>query len=194
MPKPRTTAAEVAEIELARSAGDKRRVLTLLMERHGDAIFRFAVAMTRDRDLAEEIRQQVFVEIYRDVGRLAAGASLHNWVFGIARNRCLDAVHARRRWNLRYKNASPENLEQDEVSPDRDLDRCTLARILGACLAKLAPAAREAMILRYQQELSYDDAAAITGDSPATLRQRVIRALPLLRRCVETHLRPRHSH
>lgn len=198
MPKLQVTsgdAAEIdaeidAEIEAARSASDKRRMLTLLMARHGDAIYRFAVAMTRDRDLADEIRQQVFVEVYRDVGNLAQDSSLHSWVFGIARNRCLDAVNARKRWNERYKNAIPEEPEPDDGAPEHDLDRGRLARILVACLARLAPAAREAVVLRYQQELSYDEAAGVAGDPPGTLRQRVARALPLLRKCMEHHLHP----
>lgn len=190
MPKLQAASGEDAEIEAARSAGDKRRALTLLMSRHGDAIYRFAVAMTRDRDLADEVRQQVFVEAYRDVGNLAAGSSLQRWVFGIARNRCIDAVNARRRWQERYKNAPPKEPEQAAGTPDRDLERGRIARILVACLARLAPAVREAVILRYQQDLSYEEAAAIAGDPPGTLRQRVARALPLLRKCVEHHLHP----
>jgi len=190
MPKLQVTSGDDAEIEAARSVSDKRRMLTLLMARHGDAIYRFAVAMTRDRDLADEVRQQVFVEVYRDVGNLAQDSSLQDWVFGIARNRCLDAVNARKRWNERYKNAVPEEPERDDGAPERDLDRGRLARILVACLARLAPAAREAVVLRYQQELSYDEAAVVAGDSPGTLRQRVARALPLLRKCMEHHLHP----
>jgi RNA polymerase sigma-70 factor (ECF subfamily) len=179
------------EIEAARARSDDRRALTLLMARYGDGVFRFAMAMTRDHNLADEIRQQVFVEAYRDLGNLAARSSLQGWVFGIARNRCLDAIHARNRWNTRYKNDPRErDPEQDDCTPDHDLDRSRLARILVACLAQLAPAAREAVVLRFQQELSYDEAAAITGEAPGTLRKRVARALPVLRKCVAHHLHP----
>jgi RNA polymerase sigma-70 factor (ECF subfamily) len=184
---------EDVEIEAARSARDKRRALTLLMARHGDGIFRYAMAMTRDRNLAEEVRQQVFVEAYRDLGNLAAGSSLQSWIFGIARHRCFDAVNARTRWHQRYKNPPPEEPEQDDWDPDRELDRGRLARILAACLAKLAPAAREAVVLRYQQELSYDEAAAVAGDPAGTLQRRVARALPQLRKCVKETLHPGES-
>ena len=190
VPRRQTTPCEDVEIEAARSAGDKRRTLTLLMARHGDGIYRFALAMTRDRNVSEEVRQQVFFEAYRDLGKRAAGSSLQNWVFGIARNRCLDAMNARKRWSQRYENDPSEDPEQGSGDPDRELDRGRLARILVACLARLAPAAREAVVLRYQQELSYDDAAAVAGDLPGTLRRRVARALPLLRRCVAIQLHP----
>ena len=197
MPKVQGTSGDDAEIEAARAAGDKRRVLALLMARYGDGMYRFAMAMTHDRNLAEEVRQQVFVEAYRDLGNLAASSSLQSWIFGIARHRCLDAVNARTRWHQRYKNPPPEEPEQADCEVDRELDReldrGRIARILAACLAKLAPAAREAVVLRYQQELSYDEAAAITGDLPGTVRRRVARALPVLRRCVEATLHPGES-
>jgi RNA polymerase sigma-70 factor (ECF subfamily) len=190
MPNTLPASGKDAEIEAAFCAGDKRRVLTLLMERHGDGIYRYAMAMTRDRHLAEEVRQQVFVEAYRDLGNVADPSLLPVWTFGIARNRCLDAVEAQSRWIHRYKNDPPEDLAEDDYDMDRDLDRCRLAHILAACLAKLAPAARDAVVLRYQQDLSYDEAAAIVGDLPGTLQRRVARALPLLRKCVETRLQP----
>jgi len=193
IPKVPAALGEDGEIEAARLVGDTRRVLALLMARHGDGIYRFAMAMPRDRDLAEEVRQQVFVEAYRDLGNLAAGSSLHSWIFGIARHRCLDAVNARTRWYERYKNAPPDDPEQGGVELDREVDRGRLARLLAACLGKLAPAAREAVVLRYQQELSYDEAAALTGELPGTVRRRVARALPVLRRCVEATLHPGES-
>jgi DNA-directed RNA polymerase specialized sigma24 family protein len=63
--------------------------------------------------------------------------------------------------------------------------------MLAGCLDKLAPAAREAIALRFVQELAYDEAAVITGELAGTLQQRVGRALPVLRRCMDTKLRAR---
>jgi RNA polymerase sigma-70 factor (ECF subfamily) len=187
MPKVHVASGHGAELEAALAAGDRHRALTLLMARHGDAVYRYALAMTHERSLAEEVRQQVFVDVYRDLGDLASTSSLPYWIFGIARHRCLDAVTARTRWNQRYKNEPPDDPELYDDDPDRELDRGRLARILAACLAKLAPAARDAVVLRYQQELSYDEAAAVAGELPGTLQRRVARALPVLRRCVEAN-------
>jgi RNA polymerase sigma-70 factor, ECF subfamily len=158
------------------------------MARHGDEVYRYAVAMTRDRSVAEEVRQQVFAEAYRDLDRVDSVSSLALWIFGIARHRCIDAVNARKRWAQRYKNDPPDEPEPADGAPDHELDRERLARILAVCLERLAPAARDAVVLRYTQELSYDDAAAIAGDRPGTLQRRVARALPVLRKCVEANL------
>jgi len=144
--------------------------------------------MTHDHNLAEEIRQQVLIDAYRDLEHVAVASSLPMWIFGIARHRCVDAVNAEQRWNQRYKNDLPEDLQLDDDDPSRDLDRRQVARILHACIAKLAPAARDAVLLRYQQGLSYHQAAAIAGEPPDTIRRRVLRAIPVLRRCVEAKL------
>jgi RNA polymerase sigma-70 factor (ECF subfamily) len=144
--------------------------------------------MTHSYHLAEEVRQQVFVEVYRDLTSFTGRASLRAWVFGIARHRCLDIAKKHRRWTQRFKNEPPPDEETTDHEPDRELDRSRLAKILAACLAKLAPAARDAVVLRYHQELSYDEASAVAGDQAGTLQQRVARALPVLRRCLDAHL------
>jgi len=176
------------DIATALADGDRRRALELLMAQYGDAILRFAVEMTRDRALADEIRQQVFVEAYRDLERFAQRSSIRTWLFGIARHRCLDATKLRRRWFHRYKNDAPPEAQTHVADLDATLDRERLARFLEECVGKLAPAAREAVLLRHQQELSYDEASEITGERAGTLQQRVARALPVLRRCLESRL------
>jgi RNA polymerase sigma-70 factor, ECF subfamily len=177
-------------ITLAIGARDHRRALSLLMGRYGDDIFRYAVSMTRDTDLAEEVRQQVFTEAYRDLERSARPQSVVRWLFGIARHRSLDAVQGRMRWRLRYKNETPAEEESVCPEPNQELDRRKLSILLGRCLAKLPVPMREAVLLRYQQDLSYDDAAQVSGQMSTTLRQRVARALPLLRKCVSLNAGP----
>jgi len=177
------------DIELALARGDTKRALNLLMERYGDRVYRFAVALTGAADLAEEVRQRVFVDAYRDFDRCTG--RIRPWLFGIARHRAQDATKATRRWNRRYKNELPAESELVEREPHGELDRGRLARMLARCLAKLAPAARDAIVLRYHQELSYDEAAEAAGALPGTLQQRVARALPVLRSCLEAALEER---
>jgi RNA polymerase sigma-70 factor (ECF subfamily) len=183
-------AFEEDDVDKALSGGDRQRAFTLLMTRYGDQVYRYAFAMTGDGHLAEEVRQQVFVEAYRDLPCFAGRAPVRAWLLGIVRHRCLDATKASRRWSLRFKNEPSVEHEIDASELGDQLDRQRIARLLEDCLATLAPAAREAVLLRFQQELSYDEIAELTGDRPGTLQQRVARALPVLRTCVEARLRP----
>ena len=176
------------DIRAALSADDVDRALTLMMNRYGDAVYRFAYAMTHSEHLAEEVRQQVFVEVYRDLTSFKGNSTLSAWVFGITRHRCLDATKKHRRWVNRFKNAAPADEEPGDDALEREVDRSKVAKILAICLGKLAPAARDAVVMRYHRDLSYDEASAIAGDNAGTLQQRVARALPALRRCVDARL------
>ena len=193
MPQARQDAGNAAipredeDIEAALRAGDKRRALIHMMDRYGQTVLRFAYGMSHDRQIAEEVRQQVFSEAHRDIDRFAGRSSIGTWLIGITRHRCLDAAKARNRWNNRFKN-EPDDEPVAECDPGIELDKSRLASVLAGCLDKLAPAAREAVVLRYQQELSYEQAAAITREQAGTLQQRVARAMPVLRKCVEARL------
>jgi RNA polymerase sigma-70 factor (ECF subfamily) len=177
------------EVDAALSRGDRQRAFSLLMTRYGEQVLRYAVAVTGDAEQAEEVRQQVFVEVYRDLPTFASRAPVRGWLFAIVRHRCLDTTKGLRRWSLRYKNERTPESEIDDTQPGDQIDVRRMAKMLEYCLAKLAPAAREAVLLRYQQELSYDEAAVVTGERPGTLQQRVARALPKLRQCVEAQMR-----
>jgi RNA polymerase sigma-70 factor, ECF subfamily len=174
-----------SDVLAALAAKDLRRALTVLMDRYGHGVYRFAYEMTRDASIAEDVRQTVFVEAYRDLEKFQGKSAIRSWLFGIARHRCLDHTKSRNRWWRRYKNDTPVEAEVLEPVADHDLDRTMMARVLVLCLERLQPAAREAVVLRYQLEMAYDEIAQVTGDRVGTLQQRVARALPVLRKCVE---------
>ena len=178
------------ELDTAMSSGDRRYVLTILMNRFGDGIYRFALVSMGDAEIAADIRQQVFLEAYRDLETYARRASVASWLFGIARHRCLDAVKAKRRWSTRFTSDDTAECADDHPAPDRQIDRGRVLHALRACVARLAPASRQAVLLRYRDELSYHEVAAIVGDSPSTVEQRVRRALPKLRSYLAESLSP----
>jgi len=94
------TVHDDGDIRAALRANDMRRALTLMMNRYGDEVYRFAYAGTHSHHLADEVRQQVFVEVYRDLASFEGRASLRAWVQGITRHRCMDAAKKHRRWTV----------------------------------------------------------------------------------------------
>jgi RNA polymerase sigma-70 factor (ECF subfamily) len=175
------------DIETLIRSGERQQALKLLMDRYGERVYRFAHAMTRNAAQAEDVRQQVFIEAYRDFVRFEGRSTLRTWLFGIVRHRCLDATKIQRRWWRRFKNDPPD---EPELEPP-DLDQGRIARLLVECLGRLTPSARVAVVLRYIEELPYEEAAVVSGTLAGTLQQRVGRALPVLRKCVDGKLRGR---
>lgn len=178
-----------AEIEAALLAGDHDKALRLLMQVHGDDVLRFAFAMTRDTHLAEEIQAQVFVEACRDLDKLKDPSAAFNWLLRITRNRSIDFAKAQSRQRGRLAGEQPDEVIDPRVEhgPDRlneSLDRKKRAQVLGECVAKLPPKYRSAVLLRFYEERSYDEAASITEEQAGTVQRRVSRALPLLKKCM----------
>jgi len=166
--------------------GSSDDALALLMREYGTAVYRYCRQMMADDDLAQEVQQMTFVQAHEGLARFARRSSLRSWLFGIARHRCLDHLKMHRR---RYKRFGPieeaSDLPEPGGSAEDRLSERSVARVLESCLRGLAPRVRTAVLLRYQQGLSYPEIARLSNEKAPALQVRVARALPLLRRCLE---------
>lgn len=169
--------------------GDHRAALTMLMNTYGEDIYRFCRQFTGDAQLAEDLRQVVFIQAFEELPDLASRSTLRAWLYGIARHRCLDACKGRNRWRKRFQltEALPEPAAPDGDAPDPNsaLDQPVLARALDHCLEKLDLEQRMLILMRCRDGLSYTELAETFRAQAATLQARVARAMPSLRRCVQ---------
>lgn len=180
-------ASEIEEQALeALDAGDFRGALTLLMDAYGNAVYRFCRHLVADAELAEDAHQMTFVQAFESLQGFSRRSTLRTWLFSIARHRCLDAAKINRRRQARFQ-AVPELPDSPlkETPPDERLAAAARQKALNRCLGKLQAKVRAAILLRYQQDLSYPEMARAAGEQPATLQARVARAMPVLRRCLE---------
>jgi RNA polymerase sigma-70 factor (ECF subfamily) len=166
--------------------GDLSRALTILMETYGDDIYRHCRSVVGSGDLADEVHQTVFIQAFRDLATYHGRSSLRSWLYAIARHRCLDALKITRRWRRRFLAGPsvPEGEDQGAGAEARLVARAD-ERALEAALAKLKPKVRVAVLLRFQDGMSFEDMAEICGERAATLQARVMRALPVLKEALE---------
>ena len=166
--------------------GSPDEALAILMRAYGTAVYRYCRQMVTDDDLAQEVHQMTFVQAHEGLVRFARRSSLKTWLFGIARHRCLDLLKMHRRRHKRFGpiEEAPDLPEPASSAEDRLSER-SVARVLESCLRGLAPRVRTAVLLRYQQGLSYPEIARLSNEKAPALQVRVARALPLLRRCLE---------
>jgi RNA polymerase sigma-70 factor (ECF subfamily) len=139
--------------------------------------------MVRDPALAEDILQTIFLQAYKGLGRFQGRSSLRTWLMGIARHRCLDAIKARRRWGQTFEPGEPP---PSSAATEDPVGRLALSQSLETCLGKLEDNVRDTVLLRYIEGFSYPEMEQICGEKAATLQMRVGRALPVLRRCLES--------
>ena len=170
----------------ALARGDVARTLTVLMQAYGDDLFRHCRGMVGTDDLANEVHQQVFIQAFRDLGTFARRSTFRTWLYAIARHRCLDALKLLRRWRRRFLLAPRlPDLGDPAPRPDEDLAARAEAHRLERALAALKPKVRAAVLLRFQEGMSFEEMAEISHEAAGTLQARVARALPLLRRALE---------
>jgi RNA polymerase sigma-70 factor (ECF subfamily) len=168
---------------------DPRGALIVLMRAYGDAVLGHCIRVLRDRALAEDIRQQTFLEAFRDLPRFQRRSTLRCWVLGIASHRCLDAIKARRRRDARIDSGEEEAVvaaADESPDPAHHVDRERTNRILEGCLDALSEEVRMTVLMKFQLDLSYEEMSPMVNQRPGTLQARVARALPALRRCLET--------
>lgn len=171
--------------------GDMTGAIRQLMDRHGEAVYRYCRTQLRDDTLAEDVHQQVFISAFKSLGKFERNSTLRTWLFGITRHRVLDAVKLRDRAKAHIESGSDDAEDVADPAPSLDdqLDDGRLREALKHCVQQLAAPVREAVLLRYQQGFTFEEMAKICDDKPGTLQAQVSRALPKLRSCIQRRTR-----
>jgi RNA polymerase sigma factor (sigma-70 family) len=153
-----------------------------LVKRHGALVYGVCKRAVRDRHLAEDAFQAVFLVLARHPQRAVEAASVGGWLFGVARRVGLAA----RRHELRREKragraggASPLMDTEQPSSPQADFD--DVLRVLDEELAAMPEEPRAALVACFLQERTQDEAAHELGWSLSTLRRRLDRGKELLR-------------
>jgi RNA polymerase sigma-70 factor (ECF subfamily) len=167
-------------------ASERRAAIVELMHAHGDAVLGFCIRVLRDRDQAEDARQQTFLEAYRDFDRFQDRSSRRAWLFGIAAHRCMDMIRKRRAGWIQSDDDAVVNSHDPARGPSEQLEHAQLTAALEACMTSLPHEVRMMVLLRFQTDLTYEQLAGQLATRADALQMRVTRALSKLRRCLES--------
>jgi RNA polymerase sigma-70 factor (ECF subfamily) len=147
-----------------------------LVDEHQSMVFSLALRMTGDRGLAEEIAQDVFLELDRHLGKIDSAAHACFWLRRVVMSRSVDALRRRRARGLGLWVEIEEHhgaTAEEDASP--------LGARLEQLLATLPEQQRAALILRYQEDLTPEEIAATLKAPVATVKSQLQRGLKLLR-------------
>jgi RNA polymerase sigma-70 factor, ECF subfamily len=158
-----------------RSGDDLRE----LYRRYAPELFGFATSALGDRELAEEVVQDVFAQLWRHAKDYdKKRASVRTWLYAIARNRIIDA---HRRAAVRPKRAEDQDALEGAAEVDAALDQAVLRWQVTAALGKLSPQHREVIRLAHYGGLTMREIAEKTGVPIGTVKSRTSYALRHLR-------------
>jgi RNA polymerase sigma-70 factor (ECF subfamily) len=160
-------------------AGDEA-AFAELVERYQPRLRYYLRKMLRDVHGAEDALQDVWLSVFRAVARLADVGAFRAWLYRIARDRALRELRKSRPAYRPLEGADPID-ERLEAAPftEEDLEH------IHAALDELAAEHREVLVLRYVEDMMYEEIARVAGCQVGTVRSRLHYAKRALRRVLE---------
>ena len=146
-----------------------------LVRQHQAMVFSIAWHLLRDRAVAEELAQDVFLSLHQHLAEMESPDHVLFWLRRVTSNRALDEVRRRQRRPMVSLENAPEPVA---VSSAGDPLRDTALRKLVAALPEKA---RAIVVLRYQEDLDPSEIARVLGIPVGTVKSQLQRALALLR-------------
>jgi RNA polymerase sigma-70 factor, ECF subfamily len=158
---------------VARVAQNDRRALQLLFGRHRQRVYRFALRLVGNAATAEDIVNEVFLELWRRAASFERRAQLSTWLLAITRNKALSALRVR---DQPLDKAMAEAMPDPAINAEDSLQASERNALVRRCLERLSPAHREIIDLVYYHEKSVDEVAAIVCVPTATVKTRMFYA------------------
>lgn len=175
------------------------RAFNELVELYQDRVFRLVFRMLGRRDEAEDLTQEVFVQVFKAISTFRGDSKLATWVYRIAVNLCKNRVKYlwRRRTEAqddfesaqeRRSMQSAGGVTSGEVAgPEQAVQGYQMEVVIKRCIAELEPDFSEVLVLRDVEGLSYEEITEITGLAEGTVKSRIHRARTILKAKVERH-------
>jgi RNA polymerase sigma-70 factor (ECF subfamily) len=152
-----------------------------IVRRYQRPIVNLIARITNDPAQAEDLAQETFVKAFRNLAAFDSTRRFSSWIFRIAHNTAIDALR---------RHAAGAAVSLDADTPDAEaarrrlasppapdpVERAALGRALERALARVRPEYRSAMVLRYDEGLSFEEIAHVMGTPATTARTYVHRA------------------
>jgi len=154
----------------------------LLFEKHRQSLYSFLLRLVGDRAAAEDLFQDVFIQVIRAAGRYEATARFSTWLFKIATNRGLNHLksaahrHARKTISLHTEAGLADRLASPSPRPGEQAQTHELADLLHQVVRDLPDAQKAAFLLRETQGRPYDEIAEVLSLPLGTVKTNLHRA------------------
>tara|TARA_R110002096_G_scaffold434442_2_gene655982 strand:+ start:7283 stop:7864 length:582 start_codon:yes stop_codon:yes gene_type:complete len=176
-----------------------REAFNQLVEEHKDGVLNICYGFVKNTEEAEDITQEVFVEVFKTISKFREDSSLFTWIYRIAVSRSLDAIKKKKsikraaffekRVQSEVAEYEIENTASDTLSPDSELEQIQQQQFIQFSLAKLTESQRTAFVLSHQDGLSYKEISEIMGKSLTSIESLIHRSKQTLRKIMEENYR-----
>nr|WP_276541836.1 sigma-70 family RNA polymerase sigma factor [Bacillus infantis] len=178
----RTVEETLSEILLAM---DREAAIDQIMQLYGQDILQLAYTYVKQKDVAEDLTQEIFIKCYKNLHQYNRKSMLKTWLWRIAVNHCKDYL---RSWHNRHIILSEEQAKSGSGMKD-EVEAAVIKKDddsqLAAAVMNLPDHYREVIYLHYFEEMSIKEIAAVTGINQNTIKTRLKRAKQLLKERLE---------
>jgi RNA polymerase sigma-70 factor (ECF subfamily) len=153
--------------------GDKDAIRALFARRRA-SVHRFALRLTGDESIAEEVVSEVFLEAWRGADRFEGKSQVSTWLLAIARHKALSAL--KRRSEAYLDEGAAASIADPSDDPETMMDRQSRNAIVKRCLTQLPATQREVIDLVYYHHKSVAEVACFVGIPTSTVKTRMFYA------------------
>ncbi|WP_034642942.1 RNA polymerase sigma factor [Desulfovibrio inopinatus] len=189
------TQAQLTEDEekiiISRVRSGDTQAFSHLVQRYQTPIYNLMVRMTRSNDTAYDLAQETFVRAFEKINAYDVSKAFFPWLYTLALN--VGRGHLRK---YRVENTQTHCFDEiqyeheDPRHPENDYDRATDRHTLENALASLPEDMREALIMRYREEFSYQEIANVLDIGLSSAKMKIHRGLARLRSILTTEVSP----
>lgn len=163
-----------------------------LVEKYQRSVYNITWRMVRNDEDARDLTQETFIRVYRGLGTYDQTRTFSTWLFRIATNLCIDHHRKKKMRTVSIDGSQigdetrePMALPDHGPRPDRLHEVTSLAERIDSFLERLSPAYRAVLVLRYREQLSYEEMANVLDIPLGTVKARLHRAHRHLRNLME---------
>lgn len=159
------------------AARGNSRAFRVIVETHQGFVYTVAHRFVSDEQEAEDITQDVFVRLWKNLGRYRHEVKLTTWLHKIVTNRCLDFLssrHGRQRKNRVGVHA--EMILMGSLTPEAELQQQELTTLVHQAAEELTPKQRAVFILRDLEGLSAEETSQVLGMPPGNVKSNLFHA------------------
>ncbi|MBC8262502.1 MAG: sigma-70 family RNA polymerase sigma factor [Anaerolineales bacterium] len=162
------------------------QALKALYEKYKVKVYRTALAITRDREAAEDILQDCFLRVYTYIDRLDGSLPLSPWLHRVTVNLSYNWVNKRRRWLQPLEDVIDQLIAGPRTLPEFALEKGELQLVIQKAVASLSFEHRVVIVLFYLNNFSLNEIAYVLDCPVGTVKSRLHYARRNLRRKLET--------
>lgn len=162
--------------------------LAKLVERNLGLVYRYGFRMTRNDEDAQDVAQETFVKLWRNIQKFDSSKNFRTWLLGIAHNTAIDLLRKKKDIifsdvnNIEEGGSFEESIVDVAPLPLEVFEQAEQKKLLDNALGQISPASREVLILYHEENLTFAQIGAILNKPLNTVKSQYRRALVSLRK------------